>query len=431
MEELSAYAWWIFFFFILGYLLIIFEQVTEVSKTGIALLMAVACWGFQFADPMLTKVQHCNILTENLGKISEVLLFLLGALAIVEVVNSHNGFGIIVRSISATSRITLLWVIGLIAFFLSAVLDNLTTTVVLVMLLRKLIEPGEDRWIMGGAVVIAANAGGAWTPIGDVTTTMLWISGKIAPVGVMSALFIPSIVCVLVSLVCLTYHLKGRGGIQRPLDSPKLAGQPEPYANLIFFLGVGSLVFVPVFKALTGLPPLMGMLLGLGVLWVVTDLLHRRVEHRQSLRVPTILSRVDLAGVLFFLGILLAVDTLDTAGLLPSFARWVDSVLPSPSWNAMVIGLASAVVDNVPLVAATIQMYSLEHMAAGTPFWHQIAYAAGTGGSILIIGSAAGIAFMGLESAGFSWWLRRISLPALLGFLAGFGVYLLLLPYTG
>lgn len=430
MVELTTYAWWILLFFVIGYVLIIFEHVTEISKTTVALLMAVACWTVQFAEPTLSHQEHQEHLISHLGQVSGVVLFLLGALAIVEVINSHNGFRLITEYIPVGSNHLLLWTIGLIAFFVSAILDNLTTTVVMVTMLRKLIDEGEDRLLMGSAVVIAANAGGAWTPIGDVTTTMLWIGGQITSFGVIVALIIPSLICLIVSLTCLSIQIRGKESFHKaklPVEEPPLA----PYGTLVFWVGVGSLIFVPIYKSITGLPPLMGMLLGLGVLWLITDIIHRKYRDRTHLRVPSVLSRVDLSGVLFFLGILLAVDTLSSAGLLEAFAVWINSVLPGMSWTALVIGLGSAVVDNVPLVAATMKMYDLTTVPMGSVFWHQIAYAAGTGGSILVIGSAAGVAFMGLESVTFTWWVRRVSLAALIGFLAGFGSYLLLSPWTG
>lgn len=432
MEQLQSPALWILALFTLGYLLIVFEHAVHINKTTTALLMAVGCWAIQFSDPSLPHLEHQNLLTAHLGKASEIILFLLGALAIVEIISTHNGFWLITNGISASSKRSLLWIMGFIAFFVSAALDNLTTTVVMVTMLRKLMAPGEDRALMGGAIVIAANAGGAWTPIGDVTTTMLWIGGQLTPTGVMVALFIPSLVCLIVSLLCLTYQMGNRTTVQSLTLTEKTPNQPlEPHGTLIFAIGVGCLVFVPVFKMLTGLPPLMGMLLGLSVLWLVTDILHHPYEERSQLRVPSILSRIDLAGVLFFLGILLAIDALEEAGILQGFAAWVDKAVPSHDWTPLVIGLASAVVDNVPLVAASMKMYDLNLIPTGSPFWHQIAYAAGTGGSILIIGSAAGVAFMGLEQVGFFWWLRRVGPPALLGFLAGYGAYLLLIPFTG
>lgn len=433
MENCTPPAFWILVFFSLGYLFIILEQVTEVSKTTVALLMAVICWSLLFSNPSCTHQEHVTILNEHLGKASEIILFLLGALAIVEIISAHNGFWLVTSVIKANTKIALLWVVGLSAFFISAILDNLTTTVVMVTLLRQLVAPGNDRALMGGAIVIAANAGGAWTPIGDVTTTMLWIGGQITAVGVIKALFIPSLVCLVASLLCFSFQLRSRGNSDGRFE-PSTEGRREvkaPFANLVFCLGVCALLFVPVFKQLTGLPPLMGMLFGLSVLWLITDLLHARFPDRIHLRVPAVLSRIDIAGVLFFLGILLAVDTLALSNILQAFAEWIDRTVPTHEWTALVIGLGSAVVDNVPLVAASMRMYDLQTIPSGSVFWHEIAYAAGTGGSILIIGSAAGVAFMGLENVGFFWWVRRVSMAALVGFLAGFGAYYLLAFVTG
>lgn len=424
---------WILFSFCLGYFFIIIEQVTEISKTTVALLMAIACWAFLFNDPTWTHEQHVSLLNSHLGKASEIILFLLGALAIVEVMSAHDGFWIVNKLITAKSKISLLWVLGLSAFVLSAILDNLTTTVVMVTLLRQMVAPGNDRLLIGGAIVISANAGGAWTPIGDVTTTMLWIDGQVTTLGVMKALLIPSIVCTIVSLLCLSLQFlrRGRRDVKFTPSQAELSAEPSPYSTLIFCLGVAALLFVPIFKQWTGLPPLMGMLLGLSVLWLITDLLHARHPSRDHLRVPAILGKINISGVLFFLGILLAVDTLAITNLLSGLANWMDRVVPSQAWTAFLIGLGSAVVDNVPLVAATMRMYELDKIPAGSVFWHQIAYAAGTGGSMLVIGSAAGVAFMGLESVSFFWWVRRISLAAFLGFIAGFGAYYLLAPITG
>jgi Na+/H+ antiporter NhaD/arsenite permease-like protein len=421
MEFFSFPAFWILLSFIVGYLFIVLEQVTEISKTTVALLMAVVCWSLLFTNVTIPHAEHVETLNAHLGKASEIVLFLLGALAIVEVISVHNGFWLVTRLITAKTKIALLWVVGLTAFFLSAILDNLTTTVVMVTLLRQLVAPSEDRLLMGGAIVIAANAGGAWTPIGDVTTTMLWIGGQVTAWGVIKAIFMPSLVCVVVSMLCLSYQLRSR----EPLR-PSVEGRREvkaPFANLVFVLGISALLFVPIFRQLTGLPPLMGMLFGLSVLWLVTDLLHARFHDRRHLRVPSVLSRIDIAGVLFFLGILLAVDTLAISNILQAFATWIDRTVPSHAWTALIIGLGSAVVDNVPLVAASMGMYDLSNIPPGSVFWHEIAYAAGTGGSILVIGSAAGVALMGLENVSFFWWVRRVSFAALLGFLAGFGAY--------
>lgn len=317
----------------------------------------------------------------------------------------------------------MLWVIGLITFFLSAVLDNLTTTVVMITLLRKLIDQNNDRLLIGGAIVIAANAGGAWTPIGDVTTTMLWIGGQLSTVLVMKNLLIPSLVCFIVSALILSFSLKGQFEEKYVHLSDV---HSEPMGNLILFLGTGLLVFVPIFKILTGLPPFMGMLFSLGVLWLVTDLIHHPYEERSHLRVPQIMTKIDLSGVLFFLGILLSINALYTAGLLGEIAQWFDRHVGNIAIISLGIGFVSAVLDNVPLVAATIGMYNLEHYPRDHPLWNMIAYTAGTGGSILIIGSAAGVVFMGMEKVDFIWYLKRISFAALIGYLAGFGIFYLM-----
>lgn len=433
MDLFSPPAFWILACFSIGYLFIMVEQVTEISKTTVALLMAVICWSFLFTDTSYTHREQISILNEHLGRASEIILFLLGALAIVEIISAHNGFWLVTNAIKANTKVALLWVIGIAAFFTSAILDNLTTTVVMVTLLRQLVAPGEDRALMGGAIVIAANAGGAWTPIGDVTTTMLWIGGQLSAGGVVKALFIPSLVSVIVSLLCLTFQLR-RADSGNGRFEPSLAGRREvraPFANVVFCFGVGALLFIPLFKQLTGLPPLMGMLLGLSVLWLITDLLHARFHDRIHLRVPAVLCKIDIAGVLFFFGILLAVDTLALSNILQAFAQWIDHTVPAKEWTALIIGLGSAVIDNVPLVAASMRMYDLETIPSGSIFWYLVAYAAGTGGSILVIGSAAGVAFMGLENIGFFWWVRRISIAALVGFLAGFGICHLMTPLMG
>jgi Na+/H+ antiporter NhaD/arsenite permease-like protein len=312
--------------------------------------------------------------------------------------------------------------VGFISFFLSSVLDNLTTTIIMVTLIGKLIDKGDERLIMGGAVIIAANAGGAWTPIGDVTTTMLWIGGQLSTFEIMRSLFFPSLACLVVALLCLHWVLKGDFSIHNGSD----AEPEEPMGTTIFWLGVACLIFVPVFKLTTGLPPFMGIIFGLGLMWLFTDLMHRHDEERDYLRVPHIITNIDVSSVLFFLGILLAIDALHTAGLLDALANWMDQTIGNADIIAIAIGLASAVVDNVPLVAAVMGMYPLEHYPVDSQFWNMIAYCAGTGGSILVIGSAAGVAFMGLERVQFFWYFRHVGIPAAAGYFVGFGVYKLL-----
>ena len=355
--------------------------------------------------------------------ISQIVFFLLGSLAIVAIVNVHNGFAIIADAMKIHSKRKMLWVIGILTFFLSAILDNLTTTIVMVTLLSGLIERGNDRLIIGGGIVIAANAGGAWTPIGDVTTTMLWIGGQISTIAIMRDLFLPSIVSLVAAFAVLSLFLKGN------FDSKEIRivnNRLEPMGEVIFFLGLGALIFVPIFKILTGLPPFMGVLFGLSILWLVTDVYHNKHKDREHLRVPSILAKVDFSGLLFFLGILLAIDALDSAGILAHLASWFDKHFSNTTLIATSIGLASAVIDNVPLVAATMGMYSLDQFPVDHTFWQKIAFCAGTGGSILIIGSAAGVVFMGLEKVDFFWYLKKISLAALIGYFAGIGTYLII-----
>jgi Na+/H+ antiporter NhaD/arsenite permease-like protein len=422
MESGAWINYLMIFFFVVGYFLIAIEHYTKINKATVALLMAVGCWALQFAsvDPNHT---HMGSLEHELSSISQTVFFLLGALTVVEVINQHKGFNAISKLINFRSKKTMLWVVSIITFILSGILDNLTTTVVMLSLLKKLVDEGEERLIIGGAIVIAANAGGAWTPIGDITTTMLWIGGKLSTLGVIKTLWLPSIVCTLVSCFFLSFFLKGDFE-KREISSTEK--DKEPFGNFILIMGILLLIFVPIFKVLTGLPPFMGMLLALGILWLITDIAHSQEDDRDHLRVPNIFAKIDFSGVFFFLGILLCVGALYSAGLLGELATWLHTTIGSLPVISLAIGFASAIIDSVPLVAATMGMYSLEQFPSDHTFWNMIAYCAGIGGSILIIGSAAGIAFMSLEKVDFLWYLRRISLPATFGYLAGFGVYLLL-----
>ncbi len=408
--------------FALGYSAIIAETSIKINKTGSALLMAVLTWMFLFlikSGEMSANIHH---LAESVSDVSQIIFFLLGAMALVELIDSHKGFKIVTDLIRTSSKRKLLWILGLITFFLSAILDNLTTTIVIISMLRKLVPETEDRMVLGGMVVIAANAGGAWTPIGDVTTTMLWIKGNITTLAVMKTLFLPSFIALIVALLIFGIGLKG--------NYPKLRErareeEPEPGARLIFFLGLGALVFIPIFKGLTGLPPFMGVLIGLGVLWIITDLIHGEEKTREHLRIPHILTRVDTSGILFFLGILLCINALNAAGLLARLAQFLDHTVHNLTAIATLIGLISAVIDNVPLVAAGIGMYDLQTHPVDSSLWQLLAYCAGTGGSILIIGSAAGVAFMSLEKVSFTQYLLKTGWIALISYFAGIGVYLI------
>jgi Na+/H+ antiporter NhaD/arsenite permease-like protein len=361
-------------------------------------------------------------LGSHISSISQIVFFLLGALAIVEIISVHQGFAVIADNIRVMSKKRLLWVMGFIAFFLSSVLDNLTTTIVMVTVLKKLIDESEDRLIIGAGVVIAANAGGAWTPIGDVTTTMLWIGGQVSTFNIMYELLLPSLACLVVSLVCLGFFLRGDFPSRSVHEVPKTL---EPMGGLVFCLGVAALIFVPVFKVLTGLPPFMGMFFGLSILWIVTDLVHRNHDGREHLRMTQVFTKIDLSSLLFFVGILLAIDALDAAKILEVLASTLQRTIGNDTIIVTVIGLASAVVDNVPLVAASMGMYPLTQHPVDSNFWNLIAYCAGTGGSILIIGSAAGVVFMGMEKVNFMWYVKKVSLAALVGYFAGIFVYLI------
>jgi len=414
--------------FVLCYLAIAMEHPLRVSKSASALIGAGLLWtiyAFGLGD--------VHALTEQLGEsvlvTARIVFFLMGAMTIVEVVDAHNGFELITSRIRTTSLARLMWLIGLVTFVLSAILDNLTTAIVMVSLLPKLLDKHEDRLFFAGIVVIAANSGGAWSPIGDVTTTMLWIGGQVTTVGIIKALWLPSLVSLLVPLAVTAYLLRGRQ-VEPPDRNPDDVGHRTPpfERNLMFFLGLGILVAVPAFKSITHLPPFMGILLGLGVLWLVGDLLHRNKDDQdmERLTLAHALSRIDMGSILFFVGILLAVATLEHTGVLVSLAGWLDRTVGRQDLIVLIIGIASAIVDNVPLVAASMGMYSLSTYPSDHFLWEFLAYCAGTGGSILIIGSAAGVAAMGLERIQFGWYIRHISALALLGYLAGACTYLVL-----
>ncbi|KAM3274312.1 hypothetical protein ACQJBY_043444 [Aegilops geniculata] len=408
--------------FALGYAGIIFEESLAFNKSGVGLLMAVCLWVIRSIGAPSTDVA-IQELSQSTAEVSEIVFFLLGAMTIVEIVDSHQGFKLVTDNISTRNPKTLLWVIGFVTFFLSSILDNLTSTIVMVSLLRKLVPPSEYRKLLGAVIVIAANAGGAWTPIGDVTTTMLWIHGQITTLKIIQGLFVPSVVSLMVPLALMSLTSEANGSSQTS-SSLLSSEQMAPRGQLVFAVGLGALVFVPVFKSLTGLPPFMGMLLGLGILWILTDAIHYGESGRQRLKVPQALSRIDTQGILFFLGILLSVGSLEAAGILRQLANYLDANIPNADLIASIIGVASAIIDNVPLVAATMGMYDLTSFPQDSDFWQLVAFCAGTGGSMLIIGSAAGVAFMGMEKVDFFWYLRKVSGFALAGYVAGIITYL-------
>jgi len=409
--------------FVMGYLFIIIDHVTKINKAGVSLLIAIACWVIAFSHGGIPGADQELVLWKHIADTSQVIFFLLGAMTIVEIVNIHNGFALITNFIRARSMSGLLWVVGLVAFFLSAVIDNLTATIVMIILLRQILPKGEDRLIFGGVIVIAANAGGAWTPIGDVTTTMLWIGGQISPFRIMQSLILPSLACFILPGLWFSSRYSGKA-----VATVKPPEALSPLSYWVFFLGMGLLLFVPVFKALTGLPPFMAVLLGLAILWIFTDIVYRNQRDADSTakNISATLTRIDHPTLLFFLGILLAVNALEATHVLAKCQQYLNYLVSSPEWIAVVLGLISAVIDNVPLVAGTMGMFDLSQYPMDSTFWHLLAYCAGTGGSILIIGSAAGIAFMGMEKVNFFWYVRKISLPALIGYFAGIALFFLL-----
>ena len=414
--------------FVLAYAAIALEHPIKINKSASALIGAGLLWTIYALASGDTKTVSAE-LGESLMGTAQIVFFLIGAMTIVEVVDAHNGFEVITSRIRTTKLSTLMWLVGFVTFFLSAILDNLTTTIVMVSLMKKLLDKRDDRLFFAGILIIAANAGGAWTPIGDVTTTMLWIGGQITTAAIMKGVFIASMVNMLVPLAVIAWVLRGK-----PVVPPvRLDGEdqlPETTAferNTMFFMGLGTLVAVPAFKTWTGLPPYMGILLGLGLLWLVGDLLHRKKddEDKEHLTLAHALSRIDMSSVTFFIGILLAVATLEHTHILTAIASWLDHAVGRQDVIVMLIGLVSAVVDNVPLVAASMGMYSLAQYPPDSFLWEFMAYCAGTGGSILIIGSAAGVAAMGLEKIDFLWYMKKISLYALLGYFSGAFLYIL------
>lgn len=412
--------------FVIGYSAIAFENNIRINKTATALITGVLSWvALMYFAPDKSVVNFK--LLEHLGNVSSILFFLLGAMTIIELIDAHDGFDLVTDFITQTNKRLLIWIIGFITFFLSSILDNLTTTLVMIALLRKLVKDPKDRLLFVGIVVIAANAGGAWTPIGDVTTTMLWIGGQISTANIMLKLFLPSMACLIIPLAAISFQLHGKVERVAVVENTKNDFLTKTQQKIILGLGLLVLVLVPVFKTYTQLPPFMGMLLGLGLLWILTEIMHRKDEHdeKQHLTLVHALHRIDISTILFFLGILMAISALESSGILARTAQWLTETIGNLSVIVMSIGLSSAIIDNVPLVAATQGMYNMTQFPMNHFIWEFLAYCAGTGGSILIIGSAAGVAAMGLEKIDFFWYVKKISWLALLGYFAGAAIYLL------
>lgn len=437
----------IVFVFVIGYVCIAAESFTKVNKAAIALLMCVLCWTLYMMDPgqylsqalpgaagslqeLATQVGES--LKMHLGDTAETLFFLMGAMTIVEVVDTYGGFNFVRDIMKTRSKRKLLWRIAFMTFFLSAILDNLTTSIVMIMVLRKLIRDNKERMSFASIVIIAANAGGTFSPIGDVTTIMLWIKGMITTGGVLSELFLPSVVSLLIPVFILQFSLKGKLASEQNLPEANVSTFTRRQRHIVFFLGVGGLIFVPIFRYLTNLPPFMGILLVLGLLWMVTEFFYRSTSEDDTMarRVSHLMSRIDMSTILFFLGILMAVACLSEIGVLTALGTTLNNVSGGNHYLVTgTIGVISSIVDNVPLVAGCMGMYPIAptgDMAVDGLFWQLLAYCAGVGGSMLIIGSAAGVVVMGLEKITFGWYLKHISWVALVGYLAGMVAYWLI-----
>ena len=422
----------------IGYLCIALEGVTKINKAAIALLMCVLCWTLLMTGPAdyypaiagESIIHHISeVIEHHLGDAAGTLFFLMGAMTIVEIVDSNGGFNFVRDTIKTRSKRKLMWRVALMTFFLSAILDNLTTSIVMIMVLRKLVQSQTDRLLYAALVVIAANSGGAFSPIGDVTTIMLWIKGVITTQGVISEIFVPSLVSMLVPAFILQFQLKGKFDKSQNLPKADISQFTKAQRNVIFWLGVGGLCFVPIFKTITHLPPFMGILLVLGILWTVTEIFHHNTAEDDTMaqRVSDLLSRIDLSTIMFFLGILMAVAVLQEIGVLTMLGGVLDSTFEGNHYLVTgIIGVLSSIVDNVPLVAGCMGMYPVAatgDMAVDGIFWQLLAYCAGVGGSMLIIGSAAGVVVMGLEKITFGWYMKKITWIAFVGYLAGIFIY--------
>lgn len=452
----------VIFTFVIGYLAIVFEHPLKLDKTVPALVMASLCWALISLGDLTLFDHHMNpvdlhkgdhdhalheVLLHHIGKTAEILIFLIGAMTIVELIDLHKGFSVITDKITTTKKSTMLWLLCPLAFFLSATLDNLACTIVVVSLLRRMVPDKQERLYFVSLAVIAANAGGAWSPIGDVTTTMLWIGEHISTQGLILALVIPSIVCAIIPTFIMSKMPYMRGNITIPEDGSSIYGKDNHEvkgSKLMLYVGLAGLIFVPVFKTLTHLPPYVGMMLSLGMVWMVSEYLHpdETFEEKHKYSAHNALSRIELSSILFFLGILMAVASLESLGILKDLAGYLDgkfayfdgtiadngNQVPNRSVVVILLGIGSALIDNVPLVAAAMGMYSPIDNPTDSQLWQFLAYSAGTGGSMLIIGSAAGVAAMGMEKINFVWYFKNIAWLAFIGFVAGAATFLLLYP---
>ena len=424
--------------FVIGYLCIALESLTKINKAAIALLMCVVCWTLLMLNPAsfypaieAPEVLHhiAEVIEHHLGDAAGTLFFLMGAMTIVEIVDSNGGFNFVRDTLKTRSKRKLMWRMAFMTFFLSAILDNLTTSIVMIMVLRKLVQNREDRLLYAALVVISANSGGAFSPIGDVTTIMLWIKGVITTQGVLTEIFIPSLISMLIPAAIISTMLKGKFDKEQNLPKAEVSQFTKTQRTIIFWLGVGGLVFVPIFKTLTHLPPFMGILLVLGILWTVTEIFHHNTSEDDTMakRVSDIMTKIDLSTIMFFLGILMAVAVLQEVGVLTALGQTLDTTFEGNHYLVTgIIGVLSSIVDNVPLVAGCMGMYPVQavgDLAVDGVFWQLLAYCAGVGGSMLIIGSAAGVVVMGLEKITFGWYMKKITWIVFVGYIAGILYY--------
>lgn len=410
--------------FLVGYALITLEHPLKLSKSATAVVTGTIAWALISVLHVLPYEKIVEEINSHFADIARIVLFLLSAMAIVETISAHNAFAVIINRIRIKKPLLLIWILAWISFFLSAVIDNMTTTIVMMAIIKSIFPVGEVRQIVAGLIVIAANAGGAWSPIGDVTTTMLWVGGQITAFNIIKELFLPSVICNLIPLVWVSLKYRKKI-IEECGDSLSLPAQEiKPHGKIVFFLGIGGLLFIPVFKEVTHLSPTFGAIFALAILWVATEVLYRKETATQKLKLIYTIRSIDVGALVFFVGILLAVGALESTGFLHALAYWLDRVIPIKEIVLTILGLLSAIVDNIPLTAAVMGMYPLNVYPPDHKIWEFLAFAVGTGGSILVIGSAAGVVAMSLEKLEFFWYARKIGPLAFAGYIAGILAYL-------
>ncbi|MDF2549406.1 MAG: hypothetical protein K0S07_473 [Chlamydiales bacterium] len=417
MDGITCYSLWALGIFATGYLAIVCEQWTKVNKGMAALMSSILCWVAIFQEPLLSSADLTRILGEGIFSVIRVLFYLLGALVIVEVINAHKGFHALSTLFLVRSQKLFFWLVGFTAFFISSLLCNMSTSIVMITIFSKLIKDKEQRLLLGSAVVVAVNAGGTWTPLGDLSTSILWLNDCTSAWGMISNIFWPSMTCLIVYLLLNHRHVKGSLDIS---DHSVALYQKEPGSCMVLLCGIIGLLFVPFFPPVTGLPPFMGVLFGVSLIWLLTDLIHRQ---REDLKVPAILAKIDMSVIFFYLGLLLSINALESAGLLSRLAEKIYFYIPDYNLRALALGMISSLLDNIALIATCVAMFDPALYPMDHPFWLLLSYTVGSGGSLVLIGSAAGIAFMGLEKVNFMWYLRHVTPKVLIAYLSGVGVH--------